>query len=149
MVISVKQTGSSRGGLEMETQEAINEVREAVSQFGVPCWVAHISCPIRSAVPKQIIRELNSSAKVSEGWSRQFDGRLIYGRTNADGVADIFAWAKEHIFEMVTVKQVAEDCDVSESCARRNMNARSDVFKKFGREYEIRDADSDRKAQKK
>ena len=133
----------------METQEAIQEVREAVSEFGVPCWVAHISYPIRSAVPKQIIREFNSSAKVSEGWSRQFDGRLIYGKTRADGIADIFAWAKEHIFEMITVKQVAEACDVSESCARGTMNKRPDVFKKFGREYEIRDADADRKAQKK
>ena len=50
---------------------------------------------------------------------------------------------------MVTVKQVAEACDVSESCARGTMNKRPDVFKKFGREYEIRDADADRKAQKK
>ena len=74
---------------------------------------------------------------------------MIYGKTRADGVADIFAWAKEHIFEMITVKQVAEACDVSESCARSTMNKRPDVFKKFGREYEIRDADADRKAQKK
>ncbi len=133
----------------MEMQEAINEVTEAVSEFGVPCWVAHISYPIRSAVPKEIIRELNSSAKVSEGWSKQFDGRLIFGRTNADGVADIFVWAKQHIFEMVTVKQVAAECDVSEGCVRRTMNARSDVFRKFGKEYEVRDDQADRKAQKK
>lgn len=133
----------------METQEAINEVREAVSQFGVPCWVAHISFPIRVAVPKEIIRELNSSAKVSEGWSRQFDGRLIYGRTRTDDKQNILEWAKENIFEMVTVKQVAEACDVSEGCARSTMNNRSDVFKKFGKEYEIRDCEADRKSQKK
>lgn len=133
----------------MQMQEAINEVKQAITDHGVPCWVAHISYPIRNAVPKEIIRELNSSAKVSEGWSKQFDGRLIFGRTNADGVANIFVWAKQHIFEMVTVKQVAAECDVSESSARRTMNARPDMFKKFGKEYEVRDDQADRKAQKK
>ena len=133
----------------METQEAINEIKEAVNQFGVPCWVAHISFPIRSAVPKQIIREFNSSAKVSEGWSKQFDGQLIFGRTRTDDKQNILEWAKENVFQMVTVKQVADACDVAESCARRTMNLRPDVFKKFGKEYEIRDADADRKAQKK
>ncbi len=133
----------------METQEAINEVRQAVEQYGVPCWVAHISYPIRKAVPKEVIRELLTTAKVSQGWSKQFDGHLIYGRTRTDDRQNILEWAKENIFEMVTVKQVAEACDVSESCARSTMNSRPDVFKKFGKEYEVRDAEADRKAQKK
>lgn len=133
----------------METQKAIQEVREAIQQFGVPCWVAHISYPIRSAVPKEVKRELLATAKVSQGWSKQFDGQLIFGRTRTDDKENILEWAKENVFQMVTVKQVAEACDVTESCARRTMNLRSDVFKKFGKEYEIRDADADRKAQKK
>ena len=65
----------------METQKAIQEVSEVIEQFGVPCWVAHISYPIRSAVPKQVKRELLATAKVSQGWSKQFDGQLIFGRT--------------------------------------------------------------------
>ena len=133
----------------METQEAIQEVREAIEQFGVPCWVAHISYPIRSAVPKEVKRELLATAKVSQGWSKQFDGQFVFGRTRTDDRENILEWAKENVFQMVTVKQVAEACDVAESCARRTMNLRPDVFKKFGKEYEIRDADADRKAQKK
>lgn len=133
----------------MELQKAIQEVKEAIDQFGVPCWVAHTTNPIRSAVPKEVKRELLATAKVSEGWSKQFDGQLIFGRTRTDDKQNILEWAKENIFQMVTVQQVAEACDVAESCARRTMNLRSDVFKKFGKEYEIRDADADRKAQKK
>jgi len=133
----------------MKTEEAIEEVREVIEQFGVPCWVAHISCPIRSAVPKEVKRKLLATAKVSQGWSKQFDGQLIFGRTRTDDRENILEWAKENVFQMVTVKQVAEACDVAESCARRTMNLRPDVFKKFGKEYEIRDADADRKAQKK
>ena len=133
----------------METQNAIQEVREVIEQFGVPCWVAHISYPIRSAVPKEVKRELLATAKVSQGWSKQFDGQLIFGRTRTDDRENILEWAKENVFQMVSVKQVADVCDVAESCARRTMNLRPDVFKKFGKEYEIRDADADRKAQKK
>jgi hypothetical protein len=133
----------------METQEAIQEVREVIEQFGVPCWVAHISYPIRSAVPKEVKRELLATAKVSQGWSKQFDGQLIFGRTRTDDKENILEWAKENFFQMLPAKQVSEACDVTESCARRTMNLRPDVFKKFGKEYEIRDADADRKAQKK
>jgi len=133
----------------METQKAIQEVSQAIQEFGDPCWVAHISYPIRSAVPKEVMRELLATAKVSQGWSKQFNGQLIFGRTRTDDRENILEWAKENVFQMVTVKQVAEACDVAESCARRTMNLRPDVFKKFGKEYEIRDADADRKAQKK
>jgi hypothetical protein len=133
----------------MEKQKAIQEVSQAIEQFGVPCWVAHISYPIRSAVPKEIKRELLATAKVSEGWSKQFDGQFVFGRTRSDDKENILEWAKQNVFEMVTVKQVADACGVAESCARRTMNARPDVFKKFGKEYEIRDAEADRKAQKK
>ena len=133
----------------MKTEEAIYEFKEAIEQFGVPCWVAHISYPIRRSVPKEVKRELLATAKVLQGWSKQFDGQLIFGKTRTDDKENILEWAKENVFQMVTVKQVAEACDVAESCARRTMNARSDVFKKFGKEYEIRDAEADRKAQKK
>jgi hypothetical protein len=133
----------------MKTEEAINEVKEAIEQFGVPCWVAHISCPIRNAVPKEIKKQLLATAKVSEGWSKQFDGQFVFGRTRTDDKENILEWAKQNVFEMVTVKQVADACGVAESCARRTMNARPDVFKKFGKEYEIRDAEADRKSQKK
>lgn len=129
--------------------EAIQEVKEAIHQYGVPIWVAYVSSPTRNLVPKETMRELQASAKVSEGWTRQHDGRLIFGRTSADAVQDILFWAKEHIFEMVTVKQVAEACDVSEGAARRTIKGRPDVFKKFGKEFEIRDDQADRKADKK
>jgi hypothetical protein len=133
----------------MNTQEAINEVKEALQQFGVPCWVAYTSHSVRSAVPKELKRELLATAKVSQGWYKQFDGQLIFGKTRTDDKDNILEWAKENIFQMVTVKQVADSCSTSENVARRTMNARPDVFKKFGKEYEIRDAEADRKAQKK
>ena len=129
--------------------EAIEEVREAIQRYGVPTWVAYVGSPTRNLVPKETIRELQASAKISEGWSRQFDGQLIFGRTSADAIQDILGWAKKHLFEMVTVKQVAEACDVSEGAARRTMNKRPDVFRKYGREFEIRDDQADRKAEKK
>lgn len=133
----------------METQKAINEIKEAIERFGVPCWVAHTSHPTRSAVPKEVKKELLATAKVSQGWSKQFDGQFVFGKTRTDDKENIMEWAKENVFEMVTVKQVAEACGVTEGCARRAMNTRPDVFKKFGKEYEVRDADADRKAQKK
>ena len=130
-------------------EEAIREIKETIEQYGVPCWVAHTSHRVRSAVPKEVLRELLATAKVSQGWSKQFDGQLIFGKTRTDDKDNILEWSKENIFEMVTVKQVADACSTSESFARRTMNSRPDVFKKFGKEYEIRDAEADRKAQKK
>jgi len=66
-----------------------------------------------------------------------------------DGVSDISAWAKENVFEIVTIKQLAEIGEVSEATVRKLVSDRPDIFKKIeGRKYEIRDPQEDRKADK-
>ncbi len=123
----------------IELDEAIREVTEAINTYGKPVWVAQVPTRVRNLVPTHIKAELLANAKASEGW-----------RTAQDGVQDIMSWVKENIFELVTVKQLAEIGDISEATARKIVTDRPDIFvKREGRQYEIRDPQADRKADKK
>jgi hypothetical protein len=119
-------------------EESVGIVSEAISEYGKPVWVAHVPKAVRDRVPLDILRELLAGARPSEGW-----------RTARDGVSDISAWAKENVFEIVTIKQLAEIGEVSEATVRKLVTDRPDIFKKIeGRKYEIRDPQEDRKADK-
>ena len=123
----------------IELDEAIREVTEAINTYGKPVWVAQVPTRVRNLVPTHIKAELLANAKASEGW-----------RTAQDGVQDIMSWVKENVYELVTVKQLAEIGDISEATARKIVTDRPDIFvKREGRQYEIRDPQADRKADKK
>lgn len=122
-----------------ELDDAIREVTEAINTYGKPVWVAQVPTRVRNLVPTHIKAELLANAKASEGW-----------RTAQDGVQDIMSWVKENVYELVTVKQLAEIGDISEATARKIVTDRPDIFvKREGRQYEIRDPQADRKADKK
>jgi hypothetical protein len=60
------------------------------------------------------------------------------------------SWAKENVFELVTIKQLAEIGEISDATARKIVTDRPDIFvKREGRQYEVRDPQADRKAEKK
>ena len=113
-------------------------VRQAIMEFGVPAWVAHVPRNIREQVPQGYITELRSIAPDSEGWGKQSGGREL-----------ILSWAKNNVFSEVTVKELAEIGKVSEATARSVIANRPDIFRKseWGK-YEVRDAQADRKADK-
>ncbi len=122
-----------------DLDEAIQEVTAAINTYGTPVWVAHVATRVRKLVPAHIKAELLANAKASEGW-----------RTAQDGVQDIMSWVKDNVYELVTVKQLAEIGDISEATARKIVTDRPDIFvKREGRQYEIRDPQADRKADKK
>lgn len=124
--------------LDTELDSAIREVTEAIRVYGTPVWVAHVAKRVRDIVPSHIKAELLANAEHSEGW-----------RTAQDGKNDILSWAKDNVFELVTIKQLAEIGAVSEATARKVVTDRPDIFiKREGRRYEVRDPQADRKADK-
>lgn len=125
---------------EVDTQldDAIREVTEAINTYGKPVWVAQVSKRVRDLVPNNIKAELLAQAQPSEGW-----------RTAQDGKQDILSWCKNHVFDLVTVKELAEIGDISEATVRKIVQDRPDIFvKRESRQYEIRDPQADRKADK-
>lgn len=120
----------------MTVEDATVAVAYAIETYGAPVWVAHVTKRVRDMVPARVKAELLINAKPSEGW-----------RTAQDGKQDILAWAKDNIFELVTIKQLAEIGEVSEATARKIVADRPDIFiKREGRRYEVRDPQADRKA---
>lgn len=119
---------------EITVKEATEMVVEAIQTHGSPVWVAVVPSRIRRMVPASIKEELLKTAKRSEGWGRQRDGRDT-----------IISWAKDNVYAEVTVKELAEIGEVSEATVRTLVKERMDIFKKIeGRKYEIRDPEVDR-----
>lgn len=122
-----------------ELENAIREVTEAIETYGTPVWIAHVPSRVRRLVPAQLKADLIALAKPSEGWRKPQDGKN-----------DIMSWAKENVYELVTIKQLAEIGDISEATVRKVVTDRPDIFvKREGRQYEVRDPQADRKAEKK
>lgn len=140
--ITVLHPSSTIETMEVKTPElenAIREVTEAVETYGTPAWIAYVPSRVRRMIPAKITTELIASAKPSEGW-----------RTPQDGKNDIMSWAKENVYELVTIKQLAEIGEISDATARKIVTDRPDIFvKREGRQYEVRDPLADRKAEKK
>lgn len=122
-----------------ELENAIREVTEAVNTYGTPVWIAYVPSRVRNLVPAKIKADLIASARPSAGWRKPQDGKN-----------DIMSWAKENVFELVTIKQLAEIGEISEATARKVVTDRPDIFvRREGRQYEVRDPQADRKAEKK
>ena len=122
-----------------ELENAIREVTEAIETYGTPVWIAHVPSRVRRLVPAKLKADLIASAKRSEGWGRPQDGKN-----------SIMSWAKENVYELVTIKQLAEIGEISDATARKIVTDRPDIFvKREGRQYEVRDPQADRKAEKK
>jgi hypothetical protein len=101
---------------------------------------------VRKQVSKETISTLLSTARTSEGWSKQGD-RLIFGRLDARET--LRQWATQNIFAVLTVKEIAEQAGVPQSAVRTMISERPDIFRKSdGRTYEVRDANADRQADK-
>ncbi len=140
--ITVLHPSSTIRTMEVKTTElenAIREVTEAVNTYGTPVWIAYVPSRVRNLVPAKIKADLIASARPSVGWRKPQDGKN-----------DIMSWAKENVFELVTIKQLAEIGEISEATARKIVTDRPDIFvKREGRQYEVRDPQADRKAEKK
>lgn len=140
--ITVLHPSSTIETMEVKTTElenAIREVTEAVNTYGTPVWIAHVPSRVRRLVPAKIKADLIASARPSEGWRKPQDGKN-----------DIMSWAKENVYELVTIKQLAEIGEISDATARKIVTDRPDIFvKREGRQYEVRDPQADRKAEKK
>lgn len=110
------------------------QVAQAIEQYGRPQWVAYVPTRVRKMVPYEVIMELLEGAQPSEGSVSKDDKKDKAMR-----------WCQEHLFEEVTVKQIAEIGGLGESSARTLITSRPDVFRKLGRGvYEIRDPQADR-----
>lgn len=128
--------------------DAAAQVAAAIETHGVPKWVTVVPMSVRRQVASDIKAQLLATARVSEGWSRQSDGRLIFG-TSPDTPNKLLAWAQANVFAVLTVKEIAVAAGVSRKTVRRYINDRADIFRKSdGRTYEVRDSNADRQADK-
>lgn len=119
-------------------EEATEYIADTIAQYGRPAWIAEVPVTIRQMVPNSIIAGFLATAKASEGWGSPRDGRDT-----------IIAWAKDNIFALVTVKELAEIGGISEATVRTLLGERPDIFRKSdGRKYEVRDPQADRAADK-
>lgn len=125
---------------------ATETVATAIQTHGVPAYIAKVPTSVRRQVEKHTLRELLAAAPISAGWARQGD-RLIFGRL--DSRETLRLWAQQNLFQIMTVKEIAEAAEVSQSAVRTMIAERPDIFRKSdGRTYEIRDPQADRQAEK-
>ncbi len=130
----------------IEVENATREVRNAIETFGAPVWVAHVTQRTRAIVPRDVKRDLINNASISEGWSYH-QGQYIHGRLDAR--TTLIAWAKQNVFAIMTIKEIAQAAGVTQSAVRSMIDTRADIFRKSdGRTYEVRDADIDRRNEK-
>ena len=122
----------------LTVEEATEYVADAINEYGRPAWVSQVPGSIRQLVPANILTGFLASARPSDGWGRPRDGRDT-----------ILGWAKENIFAITTVKELAEIGGVSEATVRTLLGERPDIFRRSeGRKYEVRDPQADRLADK-
>ena len=127
--------------------DAAAQVAAAIETHGVPKWVTVVPMSVRRQVASDIKAQLLATARVSEGWSRQSDGRLVFGRLDARET--LRQWATQNIFAVLTVREIAEQAGVPQSAVRTMISERADIFRKSdGRTYEVRDPNADRQADK-
>lgn len=126
--------------------DADAQVAAAIEKHGVPRWVAFVPMRVREQASVELKRTLQAEARISEGWSRHGD-RLVFGRS--DNRTTLIYWAKQNLFAVLTIKEIADAAGVPQTTVRTVLTERPDIFRKSeGRTYEVRDADADRKADK-
>jgi len=125
---------------------ATTEMRNAIETYGAPVWYVNISTERQALVPLEVRRTLLASARPSNGWVYQ-NGCWYKGRLDAREL--LHQWAASHVFTVMTVAEIAADAGVTQTQVRTIITERPDIFRKSeGRTYEVRDADADRKADK-
>ena len=122
----------------MNQQTAIREVEKAIQLYGRPHWLGYVANSTRRVAGAEAINALLEGDSVPSKPQKR-----------ADKYKTIERWTKEHLFEAVTVPQIASIGDVSNATARKFINDRVDLFRKIGgRVWEIRDPVSDRRHSK-
>lgn len=122
----------------MNQQTAIREIEEAIRLHGRPHWLGYVARSTRRVAGAEAINALLEGGSVPSKPQKR-----------ADKYKTIERWAKEHLFEAVTVAQIAEIGGVSNATARKFINDRVDLFRKIGgRVWEVRDPVADRKHSK-
>lgn len=130
-----------------EVAEATRLLTEAISEHGKPVYCSQVPVRVQNLVPLEIRRELITNAHISEGWVYE-NGSYYKGRP--DHRTTVITWAKQSVFQIVTVKDIAEATGAPQNIVRELVADRIDIFRKSeGKTYEIRDPHADRKAQKK
>lgn len=87
-------------------------------------------------------------------WNRFLDNftddtRIVAKKKRTDKYQSIIDWTKDHLFEQVTPQTIMDLADISYPTALKFINDRPDIFRKVKRGlYEVRDPQSDRKADK-
>ena len=129
-----------------EIAAATAEMRTAIETHGAPVWYVNISISQQALVPLDVRRSLLAAARTSEGWVNQ-NGCWYKGRLDAREA--LRQWAERNVFAVMTVAEIAAAADVTQSQVRTMITERPDIFRKSeGRNYEIRDAQADRAAEK-
>ena len=127
-------------------EEAVAQVATAIDTHGEPKWLAHVPFRVRRLVPPDTKQALLAGARVSDGWARQGD-QLVYGRPDQGAV--LRQWASQNVFAIMTVREIAEAAEVTQSAVRKLSTERPDILRKSdGRTYEVRDPQADRQADK-
>lgn len=130
-----------------EVAEATRILAEAISEYGRPVYICKVPIRIQKLVPLAVRKELLATSKLSEGWVRDNDGCFYKGRL--DHRSTIHAWAKDHVYHIVTVKEIAEATGAPLHIVREVVGDRADIFRPSeGRTYEVRDPQADRKVEK-
>lgn len=133
---------------DITVEEATEMYLNTLQEFGVPVYYSHIPVRIQKLVPLAVRREALANAQMSEGWVKELDGTYHKGRLDYRTV--VLMWARDNVYSIVTVKDIAEATGASQNIVRELTNDRPDIFRKSeGRTYEIRDPQEDRQAQKK
>lgn len=117
-------------------QEAEQLLREVTARHGTPVYIAYIPGRVRRMVPVEIRREILADAHVSDGWE---------GLVREQGRDKIMQWTRDNVYQIVTVKQLAEIGGVSETVARDLIKKNPRIFRKSdGWTYEVRNPNDDK-----
>lgn len=126
--------------------DAAAQVAAAIEAHGEPKWLAHVPFRVRRLVPAEVKQSLVAGARVSDGWARQGD-QLVFGRPDQGAV--LRQWAAGNVFAIMTVREIAEAAEVTQTAVRKLIAERPDILRKSdGRTYEVRDPQADRAAEK-
>lgn len=119
--------------------QATEAVRRAIEKHGRPAWVTHVPYRIRELVPQGVLKELlDMSDKSTSTHIPRAYGREAIAR-----------WCATNVFAIVSVRELAEIGQISESSVRNFIRERPELFKKTeGFRYEVRDPKSDREIDK-
>lgn len=116
--------------------ESIEQVHQAIQEYGRPLWVAHVPKRLRVQVPiEQLVAWLAEA--------HQSPSTI----TRSDQYEAILRWCRNHIFEEVTLADLEGLSGLSIASVRKFVGERPDIFRRLRRGvWEVRDPQADREA---